>query len=366
MTSYLIKLLDPQGTALDDILSFTRLEWARKENDVGVMYLDLPRYTQYEQYLRKDLRLELQRTIGTKTYLVGQTQWYLRRWQYISQNGLKSVHLTAFDNNYLLSDPEIEYASDSAQASKTAAIDDMIKAIVRENQGSLATDTTRDLSTYLSVQADLTLAPSTSKAFSRRPMLTVLQELATESFQRGTYLAFDTEYVSSAMMEFRTYAGQRGINHGRTSNNPVIINESRSSLVNPVLDYDYSTELTVVTAGGQGQGADRAIKTVTDPVRLAETPFSRREKFIDTQTARTDLNAIEAEARAALYASRPRVVLTGSIQDTSGLTFGLDYDYGDIVVAEQDTLSFDAHVQAVHVIFEGGKETLDNQIRGVI
>jgi len=316
VASYQITLRDGYGNQLDVIESFIRLEWARSENQIGVMHLDMPR-SNAEQFYAKDIKLEIWRTLGTKTYLEGNTQWFLRDWKLSSQAGLKTWHLTAYDGNYLLEGREVEYASDSAQAKKTAAIDDMQKAIIRENMGSLATDTTRDITAFVQVQADMTLAPSTTKVFSRRNVLNVLTELAQESYQRGTYLTFDVQFVSPGLLEFRTFTGQQGVNHNRSSLNPVIINEQRSSLVNPTLEWDYTNEVTVVTAGGQGQGAERVTVTVTDPVRLAESPFSRREVFRDAVQAGVDLAAIEAEARTALIAGRPLRILTGSIQDFS-------------------------------------------------
>jgi hypothetical protein len=364
MASYEIYLRSAAGNLLTVISGFERLEYARAEQEVGVLTLDLPR-SDTERLLSKDVRLEIWRTVGTKTYLEGSTCWFLRKWTLTRSGGVQTWRLQAYDGNYLLGGREVEYAAGSSQAQKTDAIDDLMKAIVRENLGASATDGDRDISTYLACQVDLGLAPSTTKAFSRRNVLKVLQELAEESYQRGTYLAFDTQYLSASQLEFRTFTGALGMDHGRESGSTIVVNEARGSLVDAKLEWDYSLEVTAATAGGQGQEAARAIYTAVD-ARASETPFSRRELFVHATQAGTSAAALEAEARAALNEGRPTVVLTGKIQDTTGLTYGIDYQYGDRVVAEHEGYSFDAHVNTIHVTVSKEGEEVDNQIRGAL
>ena len=365
MASYMILMRDWNGNDVGKVVDFISLEYARKENQVGSLTLILPRNLAMEPYYNKDLVLEIWRTVGVKTYLEGGTTWLVRKVELKTVTGtMKQWVLSAVDMNYLLSGYEIEYASESAQAKKTNAIDNMMKAIVRENMGSLATDTTRDLSAYLSVQANTTAAPSTTKAFARRNVLTVLQELATESFQRGTYLSFDVRYVSPYTWQFQTFVGQAGVNRNRASGNTVVVSESRSSLVGASLVWDWTNEVTVVNVGGTGQAAARAVVQVTDSANLRNTPFSRREVFHNATLAGTDTNALTAEGKAELMKTRGRLVLRGAIQDTDAMQYGIDYNFGDIVVAEHVGYSFDAHVDAIHVSVDKNGERVDNQLRG--
>jgi hypothetical protein len=367
MASYQIVLRDPvTGNQLDVITHFTRLEYSRQENQVGVMYLELPR-CKAEAYFRKDLLLEIWRTVGGRTYLEGNTAWLLRAWTLSTSGSLKTWSLTALDMNFVLGGFEVEYAAESAQAKKSVtAIDNLMKAIVRENLGSLATDTARSLASFISVQADLTKAPTTTKAFARRIVLTVLQELAVESYQRGTYLVFDTQYVGAGVFEFRTFTGQLGVDRSRASGQAIVINEFRGSLVNAQLSYDYTNEVTVCVAGGTGQKSDRITASQSDTARLSESPYSRREVFQNAVQSGADAAALAAEARARLQEGRPVKTITGSIQDTSGLQYGVDYNFGDIVVGEYENISFDAHVDTIHVTVSRDGEIIDNRIRGVL
>lgn len=370
MASYEIYLRDPYGNLQTVIRSFTRLEYARKENEIGVLRLTLPR-SDAERYFVKDARLEVWRTIGSKTYLEAGAVWFLRTWTLSRENGGQVWELEAFDGIYILSGRHVDYYAETSYTSKTAAIDGMITEIVRENMGtaivSPPSTTSRSLSAYLSIPAtNPALAPSTSKKFSRRNVLDVIQELAEESYQRGTYLAFDVTYQSPTMLEFLTYIGARGINRGRTSGNQVVVNEARGSLVNATLTYDYSKEINHVVVGGSGTETDRVLYGLVDQPRIDESPFSRREQFVNSVQSGTSSAALQSEARAALNMGRPKILLSGEVQDTSGLIYGIDYQFGDIVVAEHEGYAFDAHIDRVHVTVTKDGEVLDNRVRGSI
>lgn len=362
-----IYLRDSPGTLQTIISNFSRLEYARAENKVGWLELTLDPANFDTRLLRLDARLEPWRQVGANPpYLDGETVFFLRRWRRtVDSRGKESIHLYCQDANYLLSGRNVAYASGSAQASKaTTAADDVMKAIVRENLGALATDTYRSAAaTMFTVQADLTLAPTTSKDFSRRQVIDVLQEIASDSLQQGTNLSFDVVYAGPTTLEFRTYTGQRGINHGKTSGNQVLISRDRKNMEEPELTEDHVDEFNYIYAGGQGNGADRTICTAGNTAAIYASWFGRREKFIDARNTATTA-AVQAEANAALQSNRAKRTLTGKIIDTNGCMDGVHYRWGDIVCAEAWGQGFDAHLDVMHVTIEGGKETRENQIRG--
>jgi hypothetical protein len=262
----------------------------------------------------------------------------------------------------LLDNKIVAYAAGSAKAEITNEIDDMMKTIVRDNLGADCTDALRNLGTsVLTVQADATLAPSTTKGMSRRNVLSTLQELAQGSYQGGTYLAFDVVYTSASTLEFRTYTGQRGINHGRTSASPVIISRERRNLEEPALWERHSAERNYIYAGGQGIETERVVKTSSTAAALG---INRREIWIDARN--TDVEAaVQEEADYAVYENRYKRTLTGKIIDTSGCMDGVHYRYGDIVYAEYRGMGYDAHMDAMHVTITGGAEVRENYIKGV-
>ena len=360
MAGYQIYYRTPEGDLLEIIQEFTKLEWARKENEIGAMSITMPRLLD-KSVLRPDARLEIWRTAGGRTSLVGNTVWFLQDWAITSGY----MELAAYDANWLLSGAIVAYDSGTTNAGCTsAAADDAMKAIVR---GNLTTDATsdRDISAWLSVDPDLTLAEESTKDYSRRQVIRVLQELAEESREKGTYLAFDIVYQDSDSLAFKTFTGARGTNHGTTSVNPVILSEKFKSLEEVVYTEKHGREYTYIYAGGQGKGTLRLVEGVEDTTRSRRSPFGRREGWVDARMCSSS-DSLVNEACAALEAARPVKMITGKIVETEGCQFMVHYDFGDIVVAQFEDLSVDAHIDAIHGMVENGKETLDNRIVGYL
>lgn len=356
---------NPMGVELATLRDYTRLEYARKECEFGVMDLTLPADDLDKDMLMLDARLEPWVRVGSKKFLDGESVFFLRDWKYQNAGGERTWQLKAFDANYLYDGAIVAYNSGNAYTEKVDYADDLIKAIARENLGALATDTTRNLSAWFTIAADLGLAAQSHKAFSRRQLLTVFQELAEESRQRGTYLTFDTVYTSPTQLTLKTYTGSRGVDHSADSGDPVKISEDSGTLVDPELDEDHAEEHNYIYAGGQGVGAARAIATASDAERMGASPFNRREFFVDGRNAPTDdADYLASEAQAALRAARAKKVLTGKIVDTEGLVYGIHYGFGDILSATCQGVTFDAHLDTIHVTVEGGVITRDNRIRG--
>jgi hypothetical protein len=357
-------LRDPAGNLLTIFQNLARAEYARAENKTGVMYLDFDPSSVETSLFSLDCRLEPWRQVGNNPpYLDGESVFFIRSWGWkINSAGVEVLRVTAYDANYLLDGAIVAYAAGSVQADQTDQADDMMKVVVRQNRGSTAVDTTRSLAAYLTVEADRSAAPSITKAFSRRNVMAVLQDIAAESFQAGTYLVFDTVYTSPSMLEFRTFTGQRGINHGRTSGDTVVISRERLNLEEPEYIESHADEFNYIYAGGQGTGSDRTICTAQNTASMGVSPFNRREAWVDARNTSVTAS-IQSEANAALQEKRMRRTLTGNIIDTEGCQDGVHYRYGDIVFAEYRGQGFDAHINFMRVVIENGQETRENQIR---
>lgn len=365
---YEVRVSDPFGNLLEVLTEFERLDLARKENDYGTLEVVLANEDAWPwDFWRVDMKLEVWRTPEGSSIggLEGETVFFLRNWEFgCENNGARRVRLVGYDANYLWGGREIEYAAGSSQADKlNVPADDLMKAIVRENAGALATDTTRSLAGYLTVAADLGLAPVTSKSFARRKVLTVMQELAEESLQQGTYLAFDTVYTGASTLEFRTYVGQRGNNRGSTSGNALTISERSGTLQGGRLTEQHAGEINVVNAAGQGTGTERLVVQATNNALLNASPWARREKMLDCRNASLTAT-VTAEARAELFAERPRKVITGRLLENEGALYGRDFGFGDLVSVEHEGVTMDARINLVHVSVEAGVETLDIWVRG--
>ena len=359
----------PQGATVTEYTNFTRLEYARGENKTGWMYVDFAPQAVNPDHFRLDTRLEPWRSIdGAAPYLDGETVFFVRKWGWvIGSDGAELFRVYALDANYLLESRIVGFYADSAQASKTAAADDMMKEIVTEQLlgDNLYPSAYRSLNSwgdYFAVQANLTAAPSLTKDFAWRGVGEVLQDLAAASAQQGTYLVYDTVRVTDSRLEFRTYTGQRGINHGNLSGQRVVISRERLNLEQPEFYEDHTTQVTYSYAGGMGIGDQREIVSLVDQPELERSPFAWREAFQDARNSDTTAG-ITSEARSILQDNRLKRVLTGTIIDTPGCMDGIHFRWGDVVYAEYRGQGFDAHIDALHVTISGGRETRVNQIR---
>lgn len=342
--------------------AFAALDLAYAVNSIGALTLTLDATRYDKRMFVRDTRLIVERSIdGAPPYAEGERAWLVRRPKRTISQQVRQLVITAVDGPHLLKRRIVAYNAGTANTSKTGAADNVMKAIVRENFVS-ATDTARNLaSTLFAVQADLGLGASVSKAFTRRTVLTVLQELAEASTTAGTYLAFDVVWTGS-LFEFRTYAGQRGVDHSSDSGQPVLIGPDFGNLADVEDADDAMDEVTVVYAGGQGEGADRAVATASDSVRIGASPFNRIEDFRQANNT-DDTTQLQDEADSALRAGRPRRIVSGTFIDTPGVTYGRHIHFGDIVPASIEGDTVNCRIDAVHLAVEGGRETVDLRLR---
>lgn len=370
MADYQIVLHDPLGVQLAILDSFSVLDYTRIVNSIGALVITLP--PTFDSFLfsgtdvRKDNRIAVYRSIsGGQFHLDMETIWFtVFGEKVLTADGQRLTKIRCVDAIELLKRRIVAYNSGSSQADKSAtAADNFIKAIVRENLGSLATDTVRDLSAYLTVQADLAQGANVAKAFARRNVLTVCQEVAVASETNGTYVAFDIISGAADALEFRTYTGQRGVDHRYPDGqNPILIGPEYGNLSDVRRGYDHTDEATYIYAGGQGEGASRAIGTASDATRIALSPFNRIERFNDSRLT-ANATQLADDAAARLRQSEPRATFTGRLIDTPATTYSLHYGFGDFVTAQFENESIDCRIQSIRVKIANGEETIETQLR---
>jgi hypothetical protein len=363
MADYTILVRTPTGQLIAQLNRFQRLEYVLKEGDVGALSLTLGEEIPFE-WLARDTRLEVLRSVdGGEPAIEGETVWFVRRPEDALTEGAHTRTLTAYDAKDLLRRRVVAYKAGTAQSRKNQPCDDMCKAIVRENLGALATDPLRNLSAWLAVEADRGYTTTVPKSFNYGRVLTVLQELCDLSAQHAVYLTFDIVRTSDTMLEFRTYTDQRGMDHTfPASAAPVLLSPESGTLGDVSIVYDYASEISVVYAGGAGEGSARYVVTQDEPARTTLTPFNRIEQFID---ARGSLNTeVLSESLSALWAGRPRATFTARAVDTAAVRYGLHYRHGDVVTAQWGNQSFNCRVDPVHVTVSEDGEAIDVTLQG--
>jgi hypothetical protein len=355
-----IWLCDPRGNRialLDETITFASTIEA---NRVGKVAVKLP--AKYDGLYGPDYILDMWRT-PTGGEPKQHNAYFIRRWLYDRQNDTDTTTLFGYDLNELLNRRIIAYYANTAYTIKTDNAGDIIKALVRENLGSSATDTDRNLASLgLAVGADLGDGYSITKGCSWRNLLVVCQEIAEASRLNGSdlYFGFVPTYGDTGTISptFTTWATRPGQDHGSTSNSRVIFGETWGNLSSPSIEYDYTEEASVVYAGGQGDGIARNVVEIEDSTRSGRSVWGRREVFTSA-TGEDTTAAVTSRAQAVLEASRARLRFGATLLDSEQARYGIHWGWGDTVVAEYRGSQFDGIIKGVQIdVDDAGNETI--------
>jgi len=369
MTSYSVFLSDPFGTRLADASNFLSLEYSRVVNNVSTLKLTLLGDFPTQYIINPDGRIEVWRKLDSgREYLDTNTIWLIKKvTQKIEASGLQTIVIEADTPLCLLREPGrfVSYFAGEAQSTYTSApADNQIKQVARENIGTSAA-AARTLSAYISIDPNLGLGASVAKSFAWRECLKVMQEFADASTTAGTYVAFDIVADSPTSLVFRTFTGQRGVDHRFPNGiNPVLISPELGNLGEVVFSQDYRDEATDVLAGGKGDGSARMIAAVSDTTRIGQSPFGWREYFQDATQYDTTAG-LSAEAQATLRSMRVKTIFQGRLIDMPDSRYGVDWAWGDYVTAQAFGRLIDCRIEAVSVSVKpgAGYERIDAWLR---
>ena len=364
-----LHILSPVGVPLD-ILSdgtFAALNYGFRDIEPGVLEFILP--AGYAGgIISEEFQVEVYRAVGAGSMqLEGETTFFIRRVHpSTNASGIKTIQITAYSALELLTRRIVAYYAGTSYTDKVdIPWDNLAREIMRENYGSLVSDTTRNLSPWLTIQTDTNWGPSYTKTMPWREVLLVLQEIVQDVRGQGIYCTFDVVRTAPSTFEFRVYLGPRGTDHTASSALPVIVSEERMNLLEPSLDFDWTDERNYIYATGQGQEDQRVLKTAQDDTRIGISPFNRREMNKDARQAELEAS-VQSEANTALEENRPKRTFTGTISQTDGCIYGVHWKWGDIVTAEYLGYTFDCHVDAVTVAIDpNGTEIVTGHLRSV-
>ena len=285
-----------EGVRKGVIQAFTSLEYIKTQNATGALVINMPReLIQYDQFSVGDI-FEVWREKGGVLELQNETAYFLQDWEFWTDNdGAEYIRLMANDANWLLDTAVVIAKSTSAQADKTAIPDNMMKAIVREQLGGLAAADRQKLA----VAPDLSAAgASITKAFAYRNVLTTLQELCEVAQEKNNvWLGFDVVRTAPGAFEFRTYTGQRGQDHGRTSGDPRLVGKQYGNLSEATFGTYHADERNFVVVGGQGEDLDRQLVYRWNYNRWHASKWNRREYFKDSRNNETTAALRQMEMR---------------------------------------------------------------------
>lgn len=363
---YEVWLDTPGGERLHLLDSFRSLSYARKLNTVGRWSLQVAADRVPSQFVKDSALVELWRTIPGRPaglLMAGPVSTI----DYSDQRGVDVLALLGEDGMGILERRIVAYDAASDEASKTDYADDMMKAIVRENLGALATDSTRDLSDYgVSVASDVSLGPSLTYEFARQNVFEVLRGIGQAAKSDGTPVYFDMvpRVLGSTAIgwRFETAITQLGVDRTYASGVPTVFGREWGNLDAPRLTYDYTTEVSVMYAGGQGQASYMDVFKSIRSKALRRWVLAHREAFIHIVNQRTQAG-LQTAAKRVLEEHQATVTFTAVLKDTPQSRFGIDWDYGDKVVAVYRDIQVEGLVDAVEIsLDENGTETIAAQI----
>ncbi len=355
--SYALWIKNPQGQLLVVLDKFNRLEWSKSANDVGAMRVELEDIYP-DSYFVRDSIIEIWRKIpGGRPYLELNTQWFVVKRRYVSSQEGSTIELLAQDGNRLLASRKIGYRTGTDQTgNRDGVATTAMRNIVLDNLGVNASHTDRFRtglinSANFQVEADKALGESIDlRNLIGKTVLKVLRNIADQSTNLGTRVYFDVTTVSGNLLEFRTFKGYMGNDHGPDSGQEVVLSEKRGSLVNVVYTEDDTKAYNSVFVGGSGENTDRLIGTAEDTDSINESPFALRETWIEARGE--DQTVIDAIAAEALERGKTKISVSAKIDDV-GVRYGVDYGYGDRVTVG-------ARGQDYTGYFEGIKGTIIN------
>lgn len=355
-TRYMVAIASNTGQPLETVQPIQG-EYTLSEGEIGVLSFTLPPSMPLA-LLQKDGQIHIQRSIdGGGPYLEGDATWLIRRRRQMLSGRERLTQVWAVHANQLLKRRIVAYAAGSAQASKSGAADNLIKAIVRENFIS-PTDTARTMS-GLAVQADTTQGPIIDKAFSRRNALAVLQDICDTAASLGTYLGFEVRSFAGDLV-LMTYTQQRGVDRRAGTANYLRVSPTTGAIAESSLDEDWTDESTFVYALGQGEGEDRQAGTARNATAEGLSPFGRVEDSYQANQS-TSQAQLDDDAAGELYQRRARELYEAKGQESPGFRYGRDYKWGDLLTVSDFGRSFDVRVNPVRVRFGRNGEEIDTR-----
>lgn len=348
------------------VLPFFTLDYARSVSSVGNMTITVPSTIGYQR-LAVDNRVEVWRSIeGGVNRLDMDTAWLVKAIKLsYDEMGKSYWEITLQDMKVVCHSRIVAYNQETSGALKTALSDNLMKAVMRENFGSGAS-AGRNIASYLTIQADTSLALSISKAMEYRNVDEVFGEVIEASLSTAKPVYFDIVMTGSSgnTPEFRTYINQRGSDRRSTQSGGIFLSPKRGNVGAFSVTDNYAEECTFIYAIGPGNLGARMIATASDATRIARSPFGRIEK--STQGSNSPVTAsLSEEALSELAMSRSRKVVEGTILQNSRFLYGRDWGFGDrLTFKPTGEWSFDVRVDATHVSVSQQKETIEAYFRG--
>lgn len=269
-----------------------------------------------------------------------------------------TFRMLAYSAEHLLTRRRVRL--DATTPTKTDTIDNLMKWLVRNNNGP-------DAGTR--AQSGITVEPDTSRGatitgwevpYDSTEVFDALNDLRKSSKAQGTEIFFRMLTTTAGYL-FKTYAGYVGADRRFvTGSNPIVLSERVGNFKIGKAGYDAADEKNSITVTG-GVG----------PATLADATAASRSLYALKETGRSggygdDDSAAEAVCYTELAANKARKVFSGNIIETPQFLYGVHWFLGDIFTAEHKNAVYTVMVRAVALAkSENGRRRIDVRVEAV-
>lgn len=380
--NYDIAVRDQRGNFKFPIHDAYSVKWVRRLNKPGVLTMELPlddctdacedgyKITDFDE----DYRIEVWRQLTSATgglmgkSLVGEAPFMVTRIEASrNEEGRRVLYVEAETPLGLLARRINPYSAErNASDLAPRPCDDQMKYVVANNYGPAAEsyisapDTIRNaIAPWLAIEANESAITAQYEGDAENAVvLSTLQKIAEYAQSKGENLFFDIVQISSTgqpAFEFRTYAGQRGIDRRSTVTLVEDVNIGEYKLT-----YNWQDTVNRAYAGSRGgTDAARLYAVSDDPnlaARLAVNPFALRESFVSSTS--DDIADIQTEADVERQSKSNVFSASGVIIESGSLTYGCDFDFGDRVMVKVACQFVEVHLDGEEVELSEGAERL--------
>lgn len=355
MADYEVYLLDPENNPADDLSYFSYLDYTLVVNEIGSLTLEIP--GEYGGDLGEDYRLEIYRNGD----LLGETQFLVTHdGGRLSQDGEFVTAIQASSALSILRWPIVNCAPGTLYSHHSGYAGNIIKALIRQNIGALATDTSRDMSEHLVVQANADDGAILAIDAGWQRLMDTVKQVVAGSAENGVDLYYDIVKNDSGLLELRTYTGQRGDDLSTT----MALSPERQNLAQPVLVKDYTAAANRVIVAGTGQEIWRNVVEVPNSDQVNNSPWGYiKEHFYATEQAKTATEAVSF-GEAYIRRNANKISVSGKPTSTEGVQYGVHYKWGDKITVEFLGYIAVVYLHRVHGTVRDGNETIEVEARG--
>lgn len=412
--TYELWLLDDAGRRVTLLQNLAYFSYSRSLLGYGTILVGLP----YEELRAKvnpvflpDRMIDVWRSPAEGFPLRRECTYFARLNKIYTRetDNMRMISFTGHDPTDLLARRFVVQAGGSSYTRKTNFVDDMMKAIVREQmlwdssvdeEGVQDNDRAYPEGSF-TVQENGSLGPSVTAGFSDRNVLDVLKELKQTSFQLNqddpvnrkiyfdvvpydvtpvvTYILDEvtgdpmldengsdfwdessTTFQPSVGFQFQTFADLRGLDR----RNAIEFSAENSNLQSPYYTQDFLDEVNAVIVKGFGRGESRVSAWVEDTLRIKASRWNRREAFQDGSQEPEQAKLVNI-GYPALYDGFPKEEISAVFLNVPGgpenprSLYGIDWDLGDLVHISYAGKHFETEIVIVYVaVDENGKETV--------